>query len=225
MVDLALLILFLAVVVAPVMLYRTTTEADWAAESLAVEEAEDLGQSPYRSDPIRQRTPIELPYRVKVTIGLCLLFGVLGLLWTMPVLGGLLRGTHSVLVMGPPLLLLCWGQLYVGVGLLLRGPKAAWAAAAAGLAELLFGAWVLLVVLTVSEAQQAPVEGLLGRGVAGVLGLAGGRLRDEVWVVPFSVNGGLGLLPTIYATACLVHATFLLHTSRTLLSLRASLAR
>jgi hypothetical protein len=221
MVDLVLLILFLAMVVAPVVLYRSTTEAEWRGAAFQVEQPGGLDHGPYRSDPVATLSETRLPDRVKATIGLCLFFGVLGLLWTMPVLGGLLRGTHSVLVMGPPTLALCWGQLYVGVGLIVRGPRAAWAAAAAGVAGLLFGAWVLLVVLTVSQAQQSPVEGVVGRGVAWVLGLSGGRLRDETWSVPFSVHGGLGLLPTIYATACLVHATFLLHTSRALRALRA----
>jgi hypothetical protein len=74
--------------------------------------------------------------------------------------------------------------------------------------------------MTVTDAQYGPSSGLLEEGVARALYLVGGQLRGSTWTIPFSVAGGLGLLPVLYGTASLLHGALLLASARTFYRLR-----
>jgi len=218
MIELVFLVLLVLVMVVPTVLYQTLS--DQIERPFWVLHDERGAGGPYRGSHERVVVPFELPFQARGAVAFSFLFSVLGLLLVMPLLLGLLSQWAAAFLMGLPGLALAMAASVAGIKLLRHGPGAATVAAAVGVGQLLFGGWLLAVVVTVTEAQHGPVAGPVQETVARALYAVGGQLRNGGWAVPFSVDLGLGLLPVLYATASLVHGGFLLSTARALSGLR-----
>ena len=219
MIELAFLVLVVMVMVVPTVLYQTLGDQLEKPFFVLAEVPQPGG--PYRGEVTLQRVPFVLPGVARGAVALSFLFAVLGLLMAMPTLLGVLCQWGVALLIGLPGLGLAMAATAVGIQVLRSGPGTRHSVTGVGLGQTAFGLWLLATVVTVTDAQHGPVAGLVETTVARTLQLLGGSLRDSGWSLALSVDGGLGLLPVLYATACVVHGLLLLSTARTFASTRS----
>lgn len=218
MIELAFFVILVLLLIVPSVLYQALSEQP--ERPFLVLRQVELAGGPYRGQSTQVAEPFELPGQARGAVALSFLFSVLGLLLVMPTMIAFLSQWAGAWVVGLPGLALAMAATVVGIKVLRQGPGAAALAGGVGLAQLLFGGWLLAIVMTVTDAQYGPSSGLLEEGVARALYLVGGQLRGSTWTIPFSVAGGLGLLPVLYGTASLLHGALLLASARTFYRLR-----
>jgi hypothetical protein len=218
MIELAFLVLLVLLLIVPAVLYQVLCEQP--ERSFLVLRRIELAGGPYRGQSTQIPESFELPTRTRGAVALSFLFSVLGLLLVMPILIGILSQWAGAWLVGLPGLVLAMAATITGIKVLRQGPKAAGLAGVVGLGQLLFGGWLLAIVVTVTDAQYGPASGLIEEGVAQALYLVGGQLRSNTWALPFSVEGGFGLLPVLYGTASVLHGVLLLSSARLLSRVR-----
>ena len=218
MIELAFLVILVLLMIVPTVLYQTLS--DQGERPFTVLRQGTLGQGPYRGQTAQIAERFELPAHARSAVALSFLFAVLGLLLTMPVLIGVLSQWAGAWVVGLPGLFFALAATVTGIKMQRQGPRATPLVGAMGLGQLLFGGWLLALVVTVTDAQFGPVSGVLEEGVAGALQALGTAPRSHHWTLPFAVDSGFGLLPVLYGTASLLHGLLLLGTARTFSSLR-----
>ncbi|MCS6902181.1 MAG: hypothetical protein RMJ98_21330 [Myxococcales bacterium] len=218
MIELAFLIILVLLLIAPAVLYQALSEQP--EQPLLVLRQIEITGGPYRGQFTLVPEPFELPTRTQGAVALSFLFAVFGLLLVMPILLGILSQWAGTWVVGLPGLALALAATVTGIKVLRHGPQAAGLAGVVGLGQLLFGGWLLAIVVTVTDAQYGPPSGLIEENIAQALYLVGGQLRSHTWALPFSVEGGFGLLPVLYGTASLLHGILLLSSARLLSQVR-----
>jgi hypothetical protein len=221
MIELAFFVILVLLLVIPTVLYQTLS-AEGERTFRVVRDIE-MGAGPYRGHQAQVAEPFVLPVQARGAIALSFLFAVMGLLLTMPVMLGVMSQWAGAWVVGLPSLALAMAATVAGIRLLRQGPGAAPVAWGAGLAQLLFGGWLLAVVMTVTDAQFGPVSGW-EEGVAQALHALGSQPRGAHWTLPFAVDSGFGLLPVLYGTASVLHGVLLVGTARSFSGVRLATA-